>query len=225
MSNRLQSVLSELARRLGLKDAPPHLVLVVAVLGVLAVVWAAARWWPGADATEPTFVSGAEAARPLDTGVPAVESAEQSAGVLVHVVGAVRRPGVYELPLGSRAIDAVDAAGGVLPDAVPSAVNLARPVTDGEQVAVPSEDDALTLPAAGATAQGSSPGPSGPQVDLNSADAVALEALPGVGPATAQKIVADREANGPYASVDDLLRVSGIGEKKLEGLREMACVK
>jgi competence protein ComEA len=154
---------------------------------------------------------------------------------MVHVVGSVRHPGVYELDPGSRVIDAVDAAGGTLPDAILSAVNMARPVGDGEQILVPDEDDPAAVAAAaggggtggGAGAAALAAGGAGGQqaVDINSADAAALETLPGVGPSTAAKIIADRESNGPFASVDDLTRVSGIGPKKLEQIKPMACVR
>lgn len=149
--------------------------------------------------------------------------------LLVHVVGSVRHPGVYVLEAGARAVDAVEAAGGMLPDAVASAVNMARPVTDGEQIWVPSEDEVTegAAPPGAASAGGAGGGASGGgnAVDINTADAATLETLPGVGPSTAAKIVADREANGPFASVDDLQRVAGIGPKKLESLRDMASVR
>lgn len=226
MLDHLESRLAELASRAGLKAVPPRLVLLTIVLGLLMVIWAGARWWPGGESGDAGFVRATtpEAATPLSEEHSETAD-EASATVLVHVVGSVRRPGVYELPQGSRAVDAVDAAGGVLPDAVPSAINLARTVSDGEQVAVPSEDDAQQPSFAGpGVSEAAALGSTGP-IDLNSADATALETLPGIGPATAQKILADRETNGPYSSVDDLGRVSGIGPKRLDALRDLVCVR
>jgi competence protein ComEA len=156
-------------------------------------------------------------------GSSAPVAAEATATLLVHVVGSVRRPGVYELEEGDRVVDAIDAAGGELPDAVLEGLNMARKIGDGEQVLVPDEDDAAPVAGVpGATPSGS--GDSAP-LDINAADLSALQNLPGVGPATAAKIVADREANGPYKSVDDLQRVSGIGPKKLEQFEGLACVR
>ena len=143
----------------------------------------------------------------------------RSATVTVHVVGEVRHPGVYELAGGARARDAVAAAGGLLGDAEEAAVNLARPVVDGEQIAVPRQGEAASAPSAADGVSGSAG--AGGKVDLNTATAEQLDALPGVGPATAAKIVSDRTANGPFKSVDDLMRVSGIGPAKFEALKEL----
>lgn len=142
--------------------------------------------------------------------------------VVVHVVGAVRRAGVVSLPAGSRVADAVAAAGGALAAADLASVNLARPVTDGEQVRVLREGEApptTTLVGAGTT-----PGAATPPmalVPLNTADAAALDALPGVGPVLAARIVAWRSEHGRFTSVDELAEVSGIGARLLETLRPL----
>lgn len=143
--------------------------------------------------------------------------------LLVHVDGAVASPGVYELAAGSRALDAVEAAGGLAEGADTTQLNLAAPVTDGEKVHVPAEGESLPQATGSAGSAGAGADPAGP-VNLNTADEAALDTLPGVGEATARAIVEDREQNGPFASVDDLMRVSGIGEKKLERLRGLVCV-
>jgi competence protein ComEA len=135
------------------------------------------------------------------------------ARVLVHVVGAVRRPGVYQLADGARARDAVAAAGGATRRAALDGLNLAARVADGEQVIVPLRGHGAPAVAPPAPAKP-------PVVRLNEADAAALDALPGVGPATAQRIVAWRDEHGPFASVDGLLDVPGIGEAKLAAMRE-----
>lgn len=141
----------------------------------------------------------------------------QGGEVYVHVLGEVEHPGLYVLDAGSRVVDAVAAAGGAKETAHLGAVNLARPVSDGEQVVVPA------VGAAQADASGG--GQIAPQVqgdgliDLNTADQAALETLPRIGPALAQRIIDWREQNGRFQSVDDLLAVPGIGEKLLEGVR------
>lgn len=222
--------LDEVARRAGLRNVPPAVLGAVALVTVAAVVFAFVRWWPsegGAEAAV-TFESGRES---VEASVPAaVVSQEASATqVWVHVVGAVMRPGVYRLPGGSRVADAIDAAGGLLGSAAQQGVNLAREVADGEQVAVPTLDEFASgkAPAAPSTSGSGAAGGStqGGLVDLNSADVAALDALPGIGPSTAAKIIADREANGPFATVEDLGRVSGIGDKKLEQLAGLICVR
>ncbi len=153
-------------------------------------------------------------------------SAAAAVDVVVHVVGAVAAPGVQRLPAGSRVVDAVEAAGGAAPGADLARVNLAAVLVDGQQVVVllPGEE-----PPQPVGADPAAPGPTGAAgeggvVDINRASVTELEALPGVGPATAEAIVAHREQNGPFASVDDLLDVRGIGEAKLEQLRDQATV-
>ncbi|QAY61922.1 ComEA family DNA-binding protein [Microbacterium protaetiae] len=134
----------------------------------------------------------------------------------VHVAGAVRQPGLYLLPDGSRLVDAVAAAGGFAKDAARDGVNLARPVSDGEQVVVPREGEEPEDAASGTAPDGT--------VNLNTADQAALETLPRIGPALAQRIIQWREQNGRFTSVDDLLAVSGIGEKLLAGIRDQVTI-
>jgi competence protein ComEA len=135
--------------------------------------------------------------------------------LVVDVAGAVRAPGLYRLPHGSRVADAVAKAGGASAKAAMDSVNLAAPLADGEQVVVPSR-----VPGGGvAVPAGSSPaGASGP-VSLSTATAEQLDALPGIGPVTAQKIVDYRTAHGAFQSVDELDAISGIGPAKLDQLR------
>jgi competence protein ComEA len=142
---------------------------------------------------------------------------------VVHVVGAVGAPGVQRLPAGSRAVDAVAAAGGMVPEADLAALNLAAVLIDGQQLYVPRVGEvppAAVPPAAGSAAQS---GPAVP-VDLNSATLDELDELPGIGPTTAQAILDHREQNGPFASVEELLDVRGIGDAKLEQLRDLVAV-
>ncbi len=149
--------------------------------------------------------------------------------ILVHVDGAVAAPGVYELAMTNpRVNDAVAAAGGLTGEADTGSVNLAAIVTDGSKVYIPvqgeevSQDSSSSVVSSGSgTSSGSS---SGGLVNINTATADELDALPGVGPSTAAAIVDDRERNGPFSSPEDLMRVSGIGEKKFAKLQGSICV-
>ncbi len=133
------------------------------------------------------------------------------ARLVVDVAGAVRRPGLHRLAQGSRIADAVAAAGGATAKAELELVNLAAPLADGEQVVVPVRGAA----AAGAGGVGAAAAP----LDLNTATPEQLDALPGIGPATAAKIVAFRQAHGPFRSVDELDAVPGIGPARIEQLK------
>jgi competence protein ComEA len=161
------------------------------------------------------------ASEPEPAAVPLepVSEAPARSILVVHVVGEVRRPGLYRLRDGSRIADAVRRAGGALHGADLSAVNLAAPLVDGVQVLVPSKV-AVTDSASGgrgAPGVGSAAGP----VSLSSATLEELDALPGVGPITAQKILDYRTEHGPFASVDDLDAVPGIGPTRIEQLRDL----
>ncbi len=155
----------------------------------------------------------------LGPGAPPATAALPStpAVVLVHVAGAVVEPGVYELAGDARVRDAIVAAGGPTETADWNALNLAAVVGDGVKVYVPSVGEevppSLTVPALPSSGQPTAP------IDVNVATAAELEALPGVGPATATAIVTERERNGPFVDVDDLDRVPGIGPAKLDALR------
>jgi competence protein ComEA len=155
---------------------------------------------------------GPASARPVV--VEANPAAEARPSILVHVVGAVRSPGLYRLREGARIADAVARAGGVTRRADVALVNLAAPVADGAQVVVPRRQAAVA--AAGVAPQA----PAGP-VHLNTATLEQLDALPGVGPATAQGILDYRQENGAFSSVDELDAVPGIGPARLEQLRDL----
>jgi competence protein ComEA len=156
---------------------------------------------PAMESPSPSFPTTIEAA-------PAAAPTE----VVVDVVGAVRRPGVYRLRPGSRVADAIARAGGPTAKADSALVNRAAPLVDGQQLLVPARS--RLRPAAG-------PGPPAPSapLSLSSATPEQLDALPGIGPVTAQKIVAYREQNGPFTSVDELDAIAGIGSKRLDSLR------
>jgi competence protein ComEA len=153
----------------------------------------------------PAQASPAPAAVPIE--------AEQGPELVVHVVGAVQRPGLYRLAHGSRVADAVTRAGGPTRRADVSLVNLAAPLADGIQVVVPVKA-APGQPSAGATAEG--------PVHLNIATLEQLDSLPGVGPVTAQKILDYRQKNGAFSSLDELDAIPGIGPARIEQLRDAA---
>ena len=168
---------------------------------------------------------------------PAVITVETPSTCFVHVGGCVLAPGVVEVAASSRVSDAIAAAGGFSENAAPDALNLARVVTDGERIIVPSYEEYETSKASfengGSTSDPNLPGDnpaasinsgSGSLININTASAAELQTLNGVGPSTAEKIIADREASGPFSSIEDLMRVSGIGEKKFAALAPYICV-
>lgn len=152
------------------------------------------------------------------------EADEDAATVTVDVSGAVATPSVVTLAEGSRVADAIDAAGGALPEADLAQLNRAARLTDGEKVHVPITGE-QAAGAAGTAADSVETGAVTQQlININTATEAELDVLPGVGPSTAEAIVADREENGPFSTIEDLMRVSGIGEKKFEKLAGQICV-
>jgi competence protein ComEA len=180
---------------------------------VLALVAAIVVWRHFAAHT------GAPAASVPAPIVPRATTGGQPASarrLVVDVVGAVHAPGLYRLPAASRVADAVRAAGGLTRRADPLLVNLAAPVADGEQVVVAARGS----PAGAASGGAASGAPGSPApVDLNSATAEELDALPGIGPVTAQKIVDYRRQHGPFTSVADLDAIAGIGPARITNLQ------
>jgi competence protein ComEA len=155
---------------------------------------------------------------------PATTTTTEAPAVVAHAAGAVQAPGVYRLEPGARAGDLVAAAGGAAQDADLQRLNLAAPVADGEQLYVPRIGEvAAPVPAAPAGGGAAAAGSDGP-VDLNTATAAELEELPGVGPAIAEAILDERERRGRFDTVEDLLDVRGIGDARLEQLRDLVTV-
>lgn len=148
--------------------------------------------------------------------------------VYVDVDGAVARPGVYRLKDGARVSQAIDAAGGLTAEADVTGLNRASKVTDGQKIYVPTVGEQQTALAAGGAEGGaatvSGAGTSSGLVNINTASAAELQTLSGIGPSMAQSIIDERTQNGAFASVDDLMRVSGIGEKKLAKIKDCICV-
>ena len=162
-------------------------------------------------------VASASGAGGSGEGAPGTTATTASV-VVAHAAGAVVSPGVYRLPAGARVADLLDAAGGPTADADVDQLNLAAVVTDGERVYVPrvGEDVVAAMASDGAAETG--------PLDLNAATIEQLEELPGIGPATAEAIVAAREERGGFRTVDDLLDVRGIGPAKLEAIRDLVRV-
>lgn len=186
----------------------------IILLAAVAVVpaWA---WWQG----RPLPVTAIETAPSVTTPASFDEgpwNAVTPSVVVVHVIGAVRKPGLVRLGAGARVDDAIAAAGGAKSAKALATVNLARLVVDGEQIVVGASQGAQA--ATGPGVQGSV-GNAGPMVSINAATAAQLEELPGVGPVLAQRIVDWRQANGPFRSVEELGEVSGIGSSILDQLR------
>ncbi len=189
----------------------------VAVVAVLAGIW----FGRGVQTTPPAIPAPAfeDGASVISAPAPSLSTVASSEGsVLVYVSGWVSEPGVVRLPGGSRVGDAIARAGGARPGADLEAVNLAQPVSDGQQVMVPGP--AETSGASPAVPANGEPGP----IRLNAATAEELEGLPGVGPVLAERIVAHRQDVGPYQKVEELLEVPGIGEAKLSSIRDLVAV-
>jgi competence protein ComEA len=188
--------------------------LVLALLGVACAVVLTAVTPHGSSAmvAPNPAASGADSGAPFDEG-----AAPDGAGgsvIYVHILGQVLHPGLYALRDGDRAVDIVAAAGGFTDAADPAGLNLARLLSDGEQIVVPAVGEAPPAAAGGGVGADGT-------VNLNTADAAALDTLPRIGPALAQRILDWREKNGRFTSVEDLLDVPGIGQATLDGLRDL----
>ena len=191
-------------------------VLVYAALAVVVVVLGA-RYLRSPAAPAPAAAPPARVER----------SPSAAAGPIVHVAGAVRRPGVYRLRPGARVDDALREAGGATPRADLSAVNLAAKAEDGRQVLVPERAPRATPSASGRAASPSAGGaapPPGQPLNLNTATLEQLDTLDGIGPSLAGAILDYREEKGGFGSVDELAQVPGIGEKRMASLREQVTV-
>lgn len=227
-----------MARRLGLRGNQMVLVALLAAVGLAAAVgitWQARGQGFVIERRGGELVADEGSGEDASADTPATsaggdEGAQELLRYFVHVDGAVASPGVVELTGNDlRVYDAVQAAGGLLDDADTSAVNLAEPLADGAKIHIPREGEDLQASATPVGGQAQTSGATGSGnatvlVNINTATSEELQTLTGVGEATAKAIIDERERNGPFASIEDLMRVSGIGEKKFEKLREDICV-
>ena len=211
-------------------------VLVVLTCGLL--LWQATSTslsWLSAEATAPPVAQ--ELPAPADPSAEAPsrgDSLPKSDVIVVHVAGAVKQPGIVRIPRGSRVDDAVKAAGGFSDQADPDSVNLARPLDDGMQVYVPRKGEWVEVEGRVGIADKTSasrPNRAGSdghlvgKININTADAEQMESLPGIGSVTARAIIEYRKRNGGFRSVEELLEVRGIGEKRLEQIRPFVVVR
>jgi competence protein ComEA len=219
----------ELADRLGTSVASIVVGAVILCGGAVVVVGALS----GGDSApaELSIPYAAPVGATPDSTPPTTAEAEVLDELTVHAAGAVRHPGVYVVTAEARVADLLSAAGGPTADADLDRVNLAAPLFDGSRVYVPSvgQEQPPSVVAGGEHAPGGAAGSGGgtdpgTTIDINRASASELERLPGVGPATAAAIIGHREQHGPFAQVDDLLSVRGIGEAKLAALRDLVHV-
>jgi competence protein ComEA len=184
------------------------IVLVLVGLGIAVLVSAF-----GAHGSTQSIAPPAKSATPGATG--GARSSASGATLYIHILGAVAKPGLYLLTDGDRAVDLVAAAGGFTDTADRSGLNLARALVDGEQIVVPNVGE---VPAAG-TAPGVAT--AGGKININTADATVLESLPRVGPAMAKRIIDWRTKNGRFSALEDLMSVTGVGEKTFDSLKDL----
>jgi competence protein ComEA len=192
------------------------LVAVAAAVLLSAVAPAGHSADVGADLLEGPGVTRADGIGEDTTADPVL-----GATIFVHILGAVEKPGLYELRDGARAVDAVASAGGFSATADQAGLNLARFVTDGEQIIVPLVGENPASSSGGAVGGGAVvPG----KININTADAATLETLPRIGPAMSARIIAWRDSNGRFTTIDDLMSVTGIGDKTFDGLKDLVTV-
>ena len=200
----------------------PHaraLATIAVAASVLLVWWLLAGRPESSPPVAPLSLSSAGSGS--STAGPGAAAKEQAPPLIIDVVGDVKRPGIVTLPKGSRVYQAIEAAGGLDGRVDTTALNMARELTDGEQVLVGIDP---VDPGGGGSPGATGAAPAGTKVNLNTATAEQLDALPGVGPVTAQAILSWRDTNGRFGSVDDLLDVKGIGDATLAELRDLVVV-
>lgn len=214
-----------------------HKAVVVAMLVVIAMASGLAMATLGGESDGVTFERDATSVERADTGSagasddgdPSSDSKKAIAAseVYVDVDGAVVTPGVYRLREGARVAQAIDAAGGLTPEADVAGLNRASKVVDGQKIYVPHVGEQQTFDVVAGSGPGeASAGASvaSDLVNINTANASELQTLSGIGPSMAQSIIDERTQNGPFTSIDDLMRVSGIGEKKFAKIKDCICI-
>ncbi|MCR5845774.1 MAG: helix-hairpin-helix domain-containing protein [bacterium] len=206
---------ARLPERAGISKVPKNVIVAAAIVAVLVAGLALAHWWPSSGGI--SIVSSEESASSVGEGGDAAAPKSEQKIIYVHVVGAVKKPGVYTFAQGVRAEAAVDAAGGFAKNANTASVNLAHELVDGEQIYIPTKDEA-------GSAQGTSGSASLSKVNINTASTEELETLPGIGPAIAGEIISYRQLNGRFDSIEDIRNVSGIGDGRFSKIKALICV-
>lgn len=187
---------------------------------VVAITLVGAGLWYLRSLPKPVAIAASSGTTGARAAAAETSASPTGPPLIVDVTGWVRQPGVYEFAQGDRVIDAVERAGGAKPNADLSVLNLAAPLTDGSQVVVPKSGGSV----AGATGSGGTGTTPGALLNINTASAADFETLSGIGEVLAAAIVDYRTENGPFASVDDLEDVSGIGPATLEEIRDQITV-
>ncbi len=194
-----------------------EMMIIVAALALL-LAGTGLYWWRS-EANRPVVIASPRESAVQPQGIasaPALSAKPEQ--VIVHISGAVRQPGLYSVPLGARLNDAIQVAGGALVEADLDAVNLAAPLVDGQKYLIPVKGQQVIVASPGGTS------PSSGKININSADQKTLEQLPGVGEVRAKAIIDYRQKNGPFKSTEDLKKITGIGDKTFEQMREQVTV-
>ena len=201
------------------KKIKPTYLIGVAVLVLLGIVYVAINFLPSSSSSGFSVES---------QETKTEEASGQSALIYVHVAGEVNNPGIVEIESGERVALAIEKAGGATENALLDTINLAKKCEDGEQIVIPSkvasEESSVNSSTDSSASSGGSASSNNGKVNINTADATGLQQISGIGPSKAQKIIAYREQNGKFKSIEDLTNVSGIGEKTLESIRDQICV-
>ena len=196
----------------------PTYLIGAAVLLLIAIVYVGMNFLP----------SSASNGFQVESNETKTETASENSSIFVHVAGEVKSPGMVEIASGERVATAIEKAGGATENAVLDSINLAKKCEDGEQIVVPSKVSSESSASGGSDTSsstgGSSTSTNNGKVNINTADATGLQQISGIGPSKAQKIIAYREQNGKFKSIEDLTNVSGIGEKTLASIRDQICV-
>lgn len=228
MRDDVKTRAKSLLRRAGLAGAPKPVLACLCAAAILLLGFALWRFWPAGPASAGQDFSveiQGESQGGADAETAAGAQKDSDSLLSVDVEGAVRSPGLYELALGSRVGDAVEAAGGMTKHALRGSVNLAAALEDGQLVLIPVKSKKTDEPSAGGLSTGNaSAAPGSSTVNINTASATELQQLSGIGESLSQRIVDYRQANGPFSSVDELANVSGIGEARLAAIRDQISV-
>ena len=211
-----------LLRRAGLAELPRPILVGTVLIALALVLFAVWHFWPKAHAD--FVMTTASASQEASSASTSSSAAAPDAGeIVVDIEGAVNAPGLYSLAADARVGDAIQAAGGLAANAQPGAANLAQRLADGEQVIIPTVEEAQDTAQTGAGSMGTSSRKEG-KININTASAEELQKLSGVGPALSERIVDYRESKGRFSSIEDLKNVSGIGETRFENLKDKICV-